>query len=105
MATSREEKLTPRGSKASAASKSAKPAKNGVTVAGGTWGLTAQQLAFVVSQGMLMCEQQLCVACCVGSTHAPTDSSNTPIREIAIAARWPIPCNIESGYHVWEIWL
>jgi hypothetical protein len=65
----------------------AKPEKSGVTVAGGTCGMTLQQSAFP-SHGMLMCVQQLCVADCAGITQVPTDSSNIPIMVIATAVRW-----------------
>jgi hypothetical protein len=102
-ATSLDEMVLPAGRVVSAASICAKSVKNGVTVAGGTWGVAVQQLAFGESQGMPIWEQQLCVARPEGSTHVPTDSSSTPIREIPIAARWLIPRNIVSAYHVQEI--
>jgi hypothetical protein len=83
----------------------AKPEKSGVAVAGGIWGLAAQQLALSDSQGMLMCEQQRCVGCCAGSRQVPTESSNTPTRVMATAVRWPIPRNMTSAYHVHKILL
>ena len=70
-----------------------------VTTAGGTCGLGAQQLALAGAQGILICEQQLCVACCAGSTHVPTENSSTPIRATATAVRWLNPRNILSAYH------
>ncbi len=78
----------------SATSMGAKPANTGVTVAGGTWGLAVQQPALTDPQGMSICEQQLCGACCVGSTQVPTDSSNTPIRVMATVICWLIPRSI-----------
>jgi hypothetical protein len=75
----------------------AKPANSGVTVAGGGCGLALQQSA-LPSHGMIMCMQQLCVAACAGITHVPADSSSIASREMAIAVRWLIPCNMVSAY-------
>lgn len=88
--------------KSSVASIGAKPAKSGVTVAGGTCGLALQQSA-LPSHGMVMCMQQMCVAACAGTTHAPTDSSSIAISEMATAVRGVSPRNIVSDYHAGKI--
>jgi len=75
----------------------AAPANTCVTFAGGAWGLMAQQLALSDWHGRLICMQQLCVACCAGSTHVPTDSSSTPTMVMATAVRWPTIRNIVSA--------
>ena len=76
------------------------PENVAVTTAGGTCGLAVQQLALAGAHGILICWQQLCDACCAGSTHVPTGNSSTPIRATATAVRWLIPRNIRSAYHV-----
>lgn len=91
---SRDVELARAGRYSCTTSMDAKPAKIGVTVAGGAWGRTMQQLALVPLHGMLMCMQQLCAAGCAGATHVPTDSSNTPIRVMATAVRRPTPCSM-----------
>jgi hypothetical protein len=75
----------------------AEPTNAGVTAAVGTPGLAVQQAALADGHGMLIWEQQLCAACCAGITQVPTESSNTPIRVIAIAVRRLTPRNIGSG--------
>jgi hypothetical protein len=46
-----------------------------------------QQVDFSGAPGMLMCEQQLCVAGCAGNTHVPTENSNALIKAMATAVR------------------
>jgi hypothetical protein len=88
------------GKMSAAASINAKLTNSGVIVAGGVCGLAEQQPASIDSQGMLICEQQLWVGCCAGSTQVPTESSNTPIRVMATAVRWATLRSMVSGYHV-----
>ena len=76
------------------------PENVAVTTAGGTCGLAVQQLALAGAHGILMCWQQLCVACCAGSTHVPTENSSTPIRATTTAVRWLSPRNMLSAYHL-----
>src|ERR1017187_9475845 len=91
------------GRKASATAVTAMPLTAGVTTAGGIWGPAAQQVRAEDPHGMLICMQQLCAACCAGSTHVPTENSNTPIKTMATAVRWLSPRNIVSDYHTHTI--
>jgi hypothetical protein len=64
------------------------PRYGAVIAAGGVRGLAVQQVDLSGIPGMLMCEQQLCVAACAGNTHVPTDNSKTLIMTMATAVRW-----------------
>lgn len=94
---SRDTELSPAGRKSAAMSIGAKPGNAGVTTAVGVPGLAAQQPALTDGHGMPIWEQQLCAALCAGITQVPMESSNTPIRVMAIAVRWLTPRNIVSA--------
>ena len=95
--------LGPVGRKSSAMPMGVTPATTGLTVAGGIWGRTVQQLALRDSHGMLICMQQLWVACWAGSTQVPMVSSSTPSREMATAVRWRTLRNMVSAYHLLRV--
>ena len=95
----RETELSLAGRDTSVAAICVNPENTAVTTAGGACGLAVQQFVLAGAHGILICEQQLCVACCAGSTHVPTENSSTPIRATATAVRWLIPRNMLSAYH------
>jgi hypothetical protein len=101
--TSRDTLRSLAGKKTCATAMSLEPENAAVTTAGGICGLAVQQFVLVGAHGMLMCEQQRCAACCAGSTHVPTENSNTPIRAMATAVRWMAPCNMVSAYHIHKL--
>jgi hypothetical protein len=50
------------------------------------------------AQGMLICEQQLCVTVCAGRAKIPTANSRTAIRAMALAVRWRNRQNMDLLY-------
>lgn len=95
--------LSTEGRKSSATSMEVKPANTGETVAGGICGWAVQQAAFRDSQGMLICMQQLWVACCAGTTQVPIDNNHTTMKVMVTAVRWANRCNMVPDYHALTI--